>query len=872
MAFPFLSFLFLFFLCIHGASAVSEAAVEYLYPPFMASNLLYFDTNGVFLTSQNGTFQATIYKPGTQQERYYFSLLHTPSSTVVWTANRDVPMSDRSSTVNLTPEGLSASYPNGSALWSTPTLSSPIFSLRLLDTGNLILLDAANSSLWQSFDHATDTLLSGQLLPSTSFLSSSTSDTDLSVGDYQLNVTKTDAVLSWLGSIYWRMSNDLNSIKDANAQVTFLTTNDSGLYLLTSTNSVVYEITLPSAPLRIVKLCSNGQLKITSYPSANSSNTLSNVFTAPSDACDLPLTCGSLGLCLAQGNSSSCTCPPNFASSAHSSGCSPANGCLLASNSSCEQLDNSQITYMPMAGGTTYFANKFTTATSSGNNVSYCQTICTRNCTCVGYFYKDSSQSCFLLQQPLGTLVNSSDVHWKGYAKVIKSNVSNSTNGSSSTKLLAILLPSVAAFLAVLVVGGATNIWWRKKQKNKMNNSKSSLSNEVLHASTSWPISDSGLLFSENGDYIEELLLPGLPTRFTFEELEAVTNNYRTKIGSGGYGVVYKGELEDGSLVAVKKMEGAGLRGRKEFCTEIAVIGNIHHVNLVRLRGYCAQSSHRLLVYEYMNRGSLDQSLFRPTTLLEWSERVNVAIGAACGLAYLHSGCQPKIVHCDVKPENILLDDQGQVKISDFGLAKLMTPEQSGLFTTMRGTRGYLAPEWLTNTSISDRTDVYSFGMVLLELVRGRKNRNESISETENSSNKSFGSRRRGTEYFPFIALEKHEQKSYAELIDPRLKGSFKVDEVERMVKTALCCLHEDPALRPSMTSVVAMLEGTMGVWEPRVEALGFLRIYGRGYGDNTFQIDDEFMMDRMDASRASSTSNSMWPSYLSSNRLSGPR
>jgi serine/threonine protein kinase len=177
--------------------------------------------------------------------------------------------------------------------------------------------------------------------------------------------------------------------------------------------------------------------------------------------------------------------------------------------------------------------------------------------------------------------------------------------------------------------------------------------------------------------------------------------------------------------VAVKKIEGVGAQGRREFCTEIFVISNVHHVNLVRLRGFCAEGQRRLLVYEYMNRGSLDPSLFRPTgptPLLEWKEPVDVAVGAARGLAYLHFGCDQRIIHCDVKPENILLADGGLVKIADFGLAKLLTPEQSGLFTMMRGTRGYLAPEWLSNAPITDRTDVYSFDTVLLKLVSRRKN------------------------------------------------------------------------------------------------------------------------------------------------------
>uniref|UniRef100_A0A8R7QD16 Protein kinase domain-containing protein n=1 Tax=Triticum urartu TaxID=4572 RepID=A0A8R7QD16_TRIUA len=269
------------------------------------------------------------------------------------------------------------------------------------------------------------------------------------------------------------------------------------------------------------------------------------------------------------------------------------------------------------------------------------------------------------------------------------------------------------------------------------------------------------------------------------------------------------------------------MQAKREFCTEIAVIGNIRHVNLVRLRGFCAEGSRRLLVYEYMNRSSLDRSLFGATgaPVLEWGERMEVALGAARGLAYLHTGCDQKIVHCDVKPENILLADGGQVKVSDFGLAKLMSPEHSAIFTTMRGTRGYLAPEWLSNAPISDRADVYSFGMVLLELVHGRKNRS-----TMTSSTMSGGTSGGDDDYFPMVALELHEQGRYLDLVDRRLEGRVSEAEVARAVRLALCCLHEDPAQRPSMAAVVRVLEGSVPPPEPRGDALGFLRLYGRGY------------------------------------------
>ncbi|CAI0395486.1 unnamed protein product [Linum tenue] len=344
------------------------------------------------------------------------------------------------------------------------------------------------------------------------------------------------------------------------------------------------------------------------------------------------------------------------------------------------------------------------------------------------------------------------------------------------------------------------------------------------------------------------------------------------QIGSGGFGSVYKGVLSDKSVVAVKKITNVGIQGKRDFCTEIAIIGNVHHVNLVKLRGFCAQGRQRLLVYEYMNRGSLDRTLFASSgPVLEWQERFEIALGTARGLAYLHTGCEHKIIHCDVKPENILLQDQFQAKISDFGLSKLLGPEQSSLFTTMRGTRGYLAPEWLTNSAISEKTDVYSYGMVLLELVSGT---------TTSSSSAQFG----GMVYFPLVALEMHEQRRYVELADARLEGRVRSEEVEKLVRVALCCVHEEPCLRPSMVSVVGMLEGGISLGEPRMESLNFLRFYGRRFAEASILGEDgnneqreALLNSRQEYGTSNYSSTISDPQYIplsfiSSQQISGPR
>lgn len=212
----------------------------------------------------------------------------------------------------------------------------------------------------------------------------------------------------------------------------------------------------------------------------------------------------------------------------------------------------------------------------------------------------------------------------------------------------------------------------------------------------------------------------GSTTRFSFSELQIATKNFREKLGAGGFGAVYKGLLPDRTVVAVKQLERKG-QGEKEFRAEVATIGNTHHKNLARLYGFCSEGSHRLLVYEYLSRGSLDRYLVRWTDDVEiesirpslnWATRFNVALGIAQGLAYLHEECRECIIHCDIKPENILLDDRFCAKVSDFGLAKLLTQDETRAITAVSGTWGYLAPEWLADSPLTVKADVFSFGKV----------------------------------------------------------------------------------------------------------------------------------------------------------------
>ncbi|KAL5975270.1 hypothetical protein ACLOJK_031949 [Asimina triloba] len=305
----------------------------------------------------------------------------------------------------------------------------------------------------------------------------------------------------------------------------------------------------------------------------------------------------------------------------------------------------------------------------------------------------------------------------------------------------------------------------------------------------------------------------GLPTNFRYDELEAATDNFQALLGRGASGSVFKGILNDGTPIAVKRIEAAE-RGDAEFRSEVMAIAGVQHVNLVRLLGYCCVLGRsRFLVYEYVHNGSLDAWIFPKQSFrgscrdecLPWPLRYRVAIDVAKALAYLHHDCRSRILHLDVKPENILLDENFRARVSDFGLSKLMGRDESRVFTTVRGTRGYLAPEWLLENGISEKSDVYSYGMVLLELVGGR--RNVCL----------VGEGERKWSYFPREVSERVREGKVMEVLDERVAkgGGADEKEVRVLVHVALWCIQENGRLRPSMARVVEMLEGRAGVEEP---------------------------------------------------------
>ncbi|XP_058224710.1 probable serine/threonine-protein kinase PBL21 [Rhododendron vialii] len=287
---------------------------------------------------------------------------------------------------------------------------------------------------------------------------------------------------------------------------------------------------------------------------------------------------------------------------------------------------------------------------------------------------------------------------------------------------------------------------------------------------------------------------------FTFRELSTATRNFRESnlIGEGGFGRVFKGRLDSGQIVAIKQLNLNGFQGNQEFIVEVLMLSLLHHPNLVNLIGYCTDGDQRLLVYEYMQMGSLEDHLFDiepDKEPLDWSTRIKIAVGAARGLEYLHCKANPPVIYRDLKSANILLDENFYPKLSDFGLAKLgPVGDNTHVSTRVVGTFGYCAPEYAMSGKLTLKSDIYSFGVLLLELITGRKAID--LSRKAGEQNLIVWSR-------PFL----NNPKNFVRLADPRLQGSFHVRALYQAIAITAMCLRETANLRPLIGDIVVALE-----------------------------------------------------------------
>ncbi|KAJ0579617.1 putative protein kinase RLK-Pelle-SD-2b family [Helianthus annuus] len=705
---------------------------------------------------------------------YIFAIFISPDTSnftnpneVVWSANRNHPVGI-DAILNFTAAGeLVLRDGDGSIVWTTNTAGKSVAGMYLTDTGNLVLFDDRDSLVWQSFDHPADCLLLGQKLYKGQKLKSSASSSNFSEGMFSLQVTN-EGLFGYIESnppqVYYRMDITYDDTIKERKYIRFLNGSLSFFVHSSKPSNPDKVIGIQGvSPAQYMKLMPDGHLQVFEFQS-DEWRMVSDVTSDAVEECEYPLRCGRYSIC---STDEQCSCPgieyfrpvddrqPNL-------------GCYEITPLTCNSTQTQGFITLENVTYFTYIPDM------KEVSIETCKQACLHNCSCKAalyhYGWNSSSGKCFLRSE----LFTMKTVDQGYYTATAFIKVQNATTHHVSHQVAKIVGSTIGSFMLLLVVaiGFVTYVVHKRKKDAEMEE-----------------------------EYLDQV--PGMPTRFSYEELKTATEKFSKKLGEGGFGSVFEGTLGDGSKIAVKCLEGLS-HIKKSFLAEVQSIGSIHHVNLVRLRGFCTWKSQRFLVYDFMSNGSLDKWIYHGVRehILEWECIKKIILDIAKGLAYLHEECRQKIVHLDIKPQNILLDNNFNAKVSDFGLSKLIDKTQAEVMTTIKGTPGYIAPEWWSSI-ITEKVDVYSFGIVLLEILCGRRVFDRSQPEE--------------SWHLLFVFQKCWEQGTLLDMVDEHSEDmQVHKTEVLEMMKLAAWCLQTNYKKRPSMSTVVKVLEGGMNV-EPNL-------------------------------------------------------
>ncbi|XP_021668386.2 G-type lectin S-receptor-like serine/threonine-protein kinase At1g11410 isoform X2 [Hevea brasiliensis] len=748
--------------------------------------------DGDFLISRENNFALGFFSTGSSSFRYLGIWYHkVREQTVVWVANRDDPIYGSSGVLSIDLYGnlVLHGYHNQKAPVWTTNVSVEVTDYcvaQLLDTGNLILVrDKSKSTVWESFDHPTDTMLPGMKLGLNRrtgmgrFPVSWRSADDPGTGNFslQINPKGSPQVFIYWGIKYiWRsIAWPLKSYADI-SNVSFVN-NQNETY-------VVYSVSDASVILRVI-LDYSGLLKKLIWHEKDGK--WNEFWSVPKSPCDPYGHCGTYGICDPEFLSRrfECDCLPGYEPK------SPRDWHILKDASGgCVRKRLESTSLCGHGEGFVKVANVKVPDTSAAVWVSTnmsprdCEKNCRRNCSCSAYASIDiagKETGCLTWYGKLMDTVQNREEGYDIYVRVDAvelAEIAQKWNGFLERKdMLAILVISVVSAWFVIIL--FTYLWLKKKKKRVRNK-----------WSKRW-------LDTIGNAYYKE----------TSVENQVEAN----KLGQGGFGAVYKGKLSNGKEVAVKRLLKDSGQGIDEFKNEVLLIAKLQHQNLVKLIGCCIQGEEPMLVYEYMPNKSLDSFLFNETgrSILDWRKRFDIIVGIARGILYIHQDSRLRIIHRDLKTSNILLDEEMNPKISDFGLARIFEGDQTHEKTNrIVGTFGYMSPEYVVFGKFSTKSDVFSFGIILLEIVAGKKN--NSFCQEDS--------------YPSMIGKIWHlwrEERAW-EIVDSLLKHSCSPDEVLRCIQVGLLCVQEDVMERPTMSAIVLMLNSEISLPSPKQPAFTF--------------------------------------------------
>ncbi|CAM0902454.1 unnamed protein product [Alopecurus aequalis] len=746
------------------------------------------------LVSSGGVFALGFFSPTNSSANTYIGIWYNkiPERTYVWVANRDSPITGGSSgkLVLTNNSDLVLSDSKGSTLWATMnnfTSGTTGTAAILLDSGNLVVRLPNGTDIWQSFLYPTDTILPGMTLPL------STNDhlytrlvawrgpDDPTTSNYSMGGDSSSdlQVIIWNGTRpYWRRSAWDGSLVSALYQsstgfiLSITVVNRGGSFYMTFTVS-------DGSPSMRIMLLYTGMFQFLVWNSSSSSWTV--IIERPSSICDSYAYCGPFGYCDGTEKVPKCNCLNGF----EPYGVNFSQGCRRKEELKCGGEDSfSTLSGMKTPDKFVYVRNR---------SFEECAAECSHSCSCSAYAYANLKNGSTTVDQSrcliwLGELVDTGK-YGDGSGENLYLRLASSAVKEKSN-ILKVVLPVLASLLILTCIG----LVWICKSKGKRRIKEIQNRHTRQHSKKSKP----NELDNEN---IE------LPS-FCFENIVTATDNFAeyNVLGKGGFGNVYKGLFGGGKEVAIKRLSKGSGQGADEFRNEVILIAKLQHWNLVRLLGYCTHEDEKLLVYEYLPNKSLDAFLFDATRnyMLDWPTRFRVIKGIARGLLYLHQDSRLTIIHRDLKASNVLLDAEMNPKISDFGMARIFggNVQQENTIRVV-GTYGYMSPEYAMEGSFSVKSDTYSFGVLLLEVVSGLK-----ISSSHLIMD------------FPSLiayAWSLWKDGNARELVDSSIVENCPVHEVLRCVHIGLLCVQDDPNARPLMSSTVFMLEnGTAPLPIPR--------------------------------------------------------
>ncbi|KAK6934362.1 Bulb-type lectin domain [Dillenia turbinata] len=755
--------------------------------------------DGDTLVSADGTYELGFFSPGNSLNRYLGIWYKKISNgTVVWVANRETPLNNSAGVLKfIADRGILALF-NGSnsIIWSSNssrTVQNPV--AQLLNSGNFVIRDATDTNpdnyLWQSFDYFGNTFLPGMkfgrnmITGFERYMTSWKSNDDPSEGDYvykfdhtgfpELFLTNGLSVLfrsgPWNGL---RFSGTPELKQNSIYTFEFVFNQEEFFYR--------YKLVNDSVVSRML-LTQNGLVERLTWIDRTAGWNI--YLTAQMDNCDTYALCGAYGSCDIN-NSPMCTCLKGFVPKYPNQYdmADWSNGCVRKSPLACGKGD----------GFKKYSGVKLPDSRYSWFNTSMslkeCNVECLKNCNCTAYANLDVRQGgsgCLLW---FNNLMDIRQLTENGQDLYIRMAASELDKSSGILKNPARTILGILVLMGALLLGVLLALYVCRKRRQKR---------EVISLGKM----GSGMGRDGSESHKDDLELPLLD----FDDIAEATGYFSisNKLGEGGFGPVYKGSFSDGQEIAVKRLSKDSRQGLDEFKNEVICIAKLQHRNLVKLIGCCIQEDEKLLVYEYMPNKSLNHFIFdkNRSKMLDWPMRFHIINGIARGLLYLHQDSRLRIIHRDLKASNILLDNDMNPKISDFGMARSFGGNETGANTRrVVGTYGYMAPEYAIDGLFSIKSDVFSYGVLVLEIVSGKRNRG--FHHPDHDLN------------LLGHAWKLYKENKLLELIDPATWVSCMIPQVARSILVGLLCVQQSPADRPSMASVVVMLSSESELPEPK--------------------------------------------------------